>query len=816
MNVVFAIGCKRYRDPDAAQLKYADQDAKRFVETAMGTQDSDDTEQYLLHDEHENEDFRPTRSNILRFLSLGRNRDKSTELDFLFFYFSGHGWSSQDGTDYLLTSDALVAMPEDTAISVRKLEGHLRNWEAKHVVLFIDACRTVLAGGKGITIEDESRINVDSLCPPGMVTFCSCEPGQTSYEADPICGGVFTEGVRRALGDEGRCSTIQELDAYLNDKVPRISREYGLPPQRPYSRVEPLAVRKALIVAKRTLKGWQGEEQEDPEQIPPETTLKERPLGRYRETVSLLSMDRDLTEQAVQYLRNLANDLNLSQSEASAIEREVMCDTKEVILEQRLSLEKSPITVEHPLRIFCSYSPKDKGHVRTLRDWLRGLEKEGLTEWWHAREIDPEENVPEWQWQEAFEKDLKAADIVLLLITPHFMASNYVSDKEIDRVIRRHGQGEAHVIPIITRPSDWEWASFGKLQAVPIDAKPITTWPNQDEAWLNVVTEIRGAAEQLLRKREKAREQYRKALKHAWTDNEVSKEEAEQLSALASELGLSADTTANIEHEVMGNTQEAILKRQEQATKERVRRERLKKRYDRARKLHQDQDWQAAIDVLKQIGAEDSSYPGQAELLISARKALEAQEMQRRIARIYNRGMGHIDDKEWLQAQRCFEEIQQLKGGYLDTDRLLSQAQREYAKSLVEIPDLSCKKVQEARNILDDKRLELGTYNRASNLTIPEGEIVDQNPGAGMKVEPGTPVSVTVSSGLPSVKVPNLTEQTIFRARKLIDDANLRLKIQRPIKSSTVPEGRIAKQKPAAHTKVRQGSTVTVTVSAGQ
>lgn len=334
MNVVFAVGCKRYRDPRVAQLKYADQDARRFVETVMRTQDSDDTEEYLLHDEHENEDFRPTRSNILSFLSLGKDREKRTELDFLFFYFSGHGWSSQDGTDFLLTSDSRVNMPEYTAISVPMLESELRSWEAKHVVLFIDACRTVMAGGKSITIEDESRIDVDSLCPPGMVTFCSCEPGQTSYEADPIGSGVFTEAVCEALGDEGRCSTIQELDAYLSDKVPRISRRYGLPLQTPYSRVEPLGVRKALIVSQRIRKAWQVSEHGAAKQLSPETTTQEESLSKYREFVKWVWTGEQLSERDVQRLSALASELGLSADTTADIERQVMRDTKEEILKR--------------------------------------------------------------------------------------------------------------------------------------------------------------------------------------------------------------------------------------------------------------------------------------------------------------------------------------------------------------------------------------------------------------------------------------------------------------------------------------------------
>ena len=334
--MVFAIGCKRYRDPDVAQLNYADRDAKRFVETVMGTQNPDTTENYLLHDEHEIESFRPTRSNILYFLSKGERRDKSTELDFLFFYFSGHGWSSQDGTDYLLTSDSIVSMPHVTAISVPMLEGYLRKWEAKHAVLFIDACRTVIAGGKSTIIPEESRVDVDSLCPPGMVTFCSCEPGHTSYESDDIQSGVFTEGICKALGDEGRCSTIEELDTYLNEKVPRISDTYGLPRQIPYSRVEPLGVRKARIVSQRIREEWQTQKHEHVVRSSSDATTQEEALVKYREFVKWFWIGEQLSERDVQRLDYQSDQLKVDTSSAAAIEREVMGASKEEILEREV------------------------------------------------------------------------------------------------------------------------------------------------------------------------------------------------------------------------------------------------------------------------------------------------------------------------------------------------------------------------------------------------------------------------------------------------------------------------------------------------
>lgn len=165
--------------------------------------------------------------------------------------------------------------------------------------------------------------------------------------------------------------------------------------------------------------------------------------------------------------------------------------------------------VQKPLRIFCSYSRKDEEYLNDLRDSLRGLERQGLIEWWHDRQI-----VPGWEWEEAIDKNLRTADVVLLLVSRAFMASDYVYDKEIDKAIERHARGEARVIPIIVRPADWEWTSFGKLQALPKDGKPVTTWPNQDEAWLDVLRGVRKAVDELLvaRKERAAKVRYRKEL----------------------------------------------------------------------------------------------------------------------------------------------------------------------------------------------------------------------------------------------------------------------------------------------------------------
>ena len=80
------------------------------------------------------------------------------------------------------------------------------------------------------------------------------------------------------------------------------------------------------------------------------------------------------------------------------------------------------------------------------------------------------------------------------------MKSDYCQEKELARAIERHEAGEAVVIPIILSACDWQGAYFGKLQALPKDAKPIKNWNDRDEAWLDVVRGLRRAIEKLSRR----------------------------------------------------------------------------------------------------------------------------------------------------------------------------------------------------------------------------------------------------------------------------------------------------------------------------
>src|SRR5262249_24247897 len=89
------------------------------------------------------------------------------------------------------------------------------------------------------------------------------------------------------------------------------------------------------------------------------------------------------------------------------------------------------------------------------------------------------------------------AQIILLLISDAFMASDFCYSTEMTQAIARHDANQARVIPIILRPVDWQGAPFTKLQVLPTKGKPVTSWTDHDEAFLDVFNCIPEAIEAL-------------------------------------------------------------------------------------------------------------------------------------------------------------------------------------------------------------------------------------------------------------------------------------------------------------------------------
>lgn len=141
------------------------------------------------------------------------------------------------------------------------------------------------------------------------------------------------------------------------------------------------------------------------------------------------------------------------------------------------------------VRLFYSYAHKDEALRDELDTHLKILERMEVISTWHDRLIKAGD-----QWAGKIDENLERADIILLLVSADFIASDYCWENEMKRALERQEQGTARVIPIVLRNVDWSGAPFASLQALPKDAQAVDTWSNKDSAWRDVSEGIKRVA----------------------------------------------------------------------------------------------------------------------------------------------------------------------------------------------------------------------------------------------------------------------------------------------------------------------------------
>jgi hypothetical protein len=142
--------------------------------------------------------------------------------------------------------------------------------------------------------------------------------------------------------------------------------------------------------------------------------------------------------------------------------------------------------------VFISYSHKDRKFRDELATHLSNLRNQGVISDWYDGDIPPGT-----EWKPQIMHHLQTAQIILLLISANFMASNFCYGIELQEAIDRHDANQARVLPIVIRPTDWEGAPFAKLQMLPSDARPVSAWTNRDAASLDVIAGIKRAIQDL-------------------------------------------------------------------------------------------------------------------------------------------------------------------------------------------------------------------------------------------------------------------------------------------------------------------------------
>jgi hypothetical protein len=216
------------------------------------------------------------------------------------------------------------------------------------------------------------------------------------------------------------------------------------------------------------------------------------------------------------------------------------------------------------VEVFFSYSHRDESLRDELAKHLTILERLGIIQSWHDRRI-----LSGDEWDGQINSNLDSAQVILLLVSADFLASNYCWDVEVRRAMERYEAQDACVIPVILRDVDWKGAPFGKLQALPTNAKAITSFANRDEAFKNVAQGIRAAVEQLRQTRQTAPptekqssppsaaspeiEEYRQELAHILSEEGGTIDDNSRiyLDGLRDSLSISSETALSIEQSLL-------------------------------------------------------------------------------------------------------------------------------------------------------------------------------------------------------------------------------------------------------------------------
>lgn len=217
------------------------------------------------------------------------------------------------------------------------------------------------------------------------------------------------------------------------------------------------------------------------------------PAARLLQTLHLLNGVPALSDGTIPLAVWLRNAMTLA---IARVERNIFVEAMSAMggascsTPGEVPLSSSPSLRERPARLFLSYARADVAYRQALTAHLAPLRTNGLIADWHDGEI-----VPGEEWEARIHAQLDAADVIVLLLSADFFASQYINRVEIPRALERHATGAARVVPVVVRAVEWKHSPLARLQGLPDNGVAVKSWADQDEAWANVAAGIRRVVE---------------------------------------------------------------------------------------------------------------------------------------------------------------------------------------------------------------------------------------------------------------------------------------------------------------------------------
>jgi subtilisin family serine protease len=158
-----------------------------------------------------------------------------------------------------------------------------------------------------------------------------------------------------------------------------------------------------------------------------------------------------------------------------------------------------PPLAARPLNIFCSYAHRDAALWQEFKAHLAPMERAGRVKVWSDGLIEPGK-----RWEVEIYRALDNADIVILLVSAYFVESEFCYSKELKRALEREAEGRATIVPVRVRPVSLKGTMLAEIQALPAEAKPITSFGDPHEGWTQVADRLYDLVEKLRAQRMRA------------------------------------------------------------------------------------------------------------------------------------------------------------------------------------------------------------------------------------------------------------------------------------------------------------------------
>jgi hypothetical protein len=139
--------------------------------------------------------------------------------------------------------------------------------------------------------------------------------------------------------------------------------------------------------------------------------------------------------------------------------------------------------------IFISYSRRDAAFLKQFLDHLRPYVRAGAIPLW----VDRQQIKPGDEWHQKIEQALEKARVVVLLVSARFLASDFVADEELPRLLEKAEQRQVVILPVILETCGFEETRLNRYQAINPPTRPLRRMKpdERNEAWQRIARQIK-------------------------------------------------------------------------------------------------------------------------------------------------------------------------------------------------------------------------------------------------------------------------------------------------------------------------------------